>query len=29
VSTAFARHCQQLSTLVAEAGAGTVQATAS
>jgi hypothetical protein len=28
VSTAFARHCQQLSTLVAEAGAGTLTGTA-
>ena len=29
VSTAFARHCQKLSALVAEAGAGTTRATAS
>ncbi len=28
VSTAFARHCQHLSTLVAEAGAGTLTGTA-
>ena len=28
VSTAFARHCQHLSTLVAEAGAGTLRGTA-